>query len=275
VVTNASVAGGANRVWIEHDERSYAAEILAVDTDANFALLRVSELPKTFRVLPLAPDESPVVGSFVVAVTAPLDLAPSPAFGMVSGHDRGFSDRRFPIRFVRISIQAHPGEGGSPVVDLSGRVVGMMIASIPEISSSYVLPVKAIQRLRDDVVFHGGVRPGWVGLDLEERPLPADGGRIGVFVQAVLPETPAAAAGLQAGDHIVTVDGAPARSMDEFRESSFYARIGQVIVLQVRRAGVQMDVAVTVGAKPPPRAVIEATERPSTPLDAPPRGRGK
>jgi S1-C subfamily serine protease len=272
VVTNASIATGANRVWVEYEGRSHAAEVLGAEPESNFALLRLAEPPKGATVLPLSSSGVPHAGSFVVAVTAPLDLSPSPSFGMVAGRDRSFGDRTFPIRFLRVTVPAGPGEGGAPVMDLSGRVIGMMIASIPELRSSYVLPAQALARLRDDVVFHGGVRPGWVGMDLEERTVPG-ATRREVFVQSVLPDTPAAAAGLRPGDHVVRVDGLPVSSLDEFRESSFYARIGQVIALQVMRGGELVDVAVTVRARPPPKAVVEATERASSPLEPEPRVR--
>lgn len=273
VVTNSSITKGANRVWIERGDRSHAAEVLATDPDTNFALLRVADPPKNINAFALAPEEAAPPGTFALAITAPLDLAPAPAFGLVTGRDRGFAERTFPIRFLRVSIPANPGEGGAPVLDLSGRLIGMIIASIPELTSSYVLPVRALQRLRDDAVFHGGVRPGWVGLDLEERPLPSEPARRGVFVKTVLPETPAFVAGIATGDQLLSVDGGAVNSLDEFRESSFYARIGQVIGLRVRRAGEVRDVAVTVGAKPAPPEVIEKTDRPPGEPSAEPKAR--
>lgn len=242
--------------------------MLAADPDSNFALLRLATPPRNPVILPLESTDTPRTGTFVVAVTAPLDLGPTPSFGLIAGQDRGFAERTFPIRFIRVSVPANPGEGGSPVLDLSGRVIGMMIASVPELRASYVLPVRALQRLRDDVIFHGGVRPGWVGLDLEEQV-----GTRSVLVKEVLPGTPAAAAGLAAGDLLLQMDGQPVKGLDEFRESSFYARIGQLVSLRIRRGTEVKDLVVTVAAKPPPAAVVEQTERESPPLEEEPKSR--
>lgn len=270
VVTNSSVAGGANRVWVELNDLPFAAEVLGSDAESNFALLRLVNPPKTHGVLPLTPDDPPAIGNFVVAITAPLDLAPTPSLGLASGRDRGFAQRVFPIRFLRVSIPANPGEGGSPVLDLSGRLVGMMIASIPELRSSYVLPARAILRLRDDILFHGGVRPGWAGMDVLER---IESGIRTIYIERIAEGSPAEIAGLQTGDQLLQMDGNPVQGIEDIREASFYARIGQVLSFRIRRGNDLLDVPLTISARPLPRAVFEQTERPSPPLPPEPRTR--
>lgn len=266
------------RVWLEHDGVSYAAQLVGSDRSTNFALLRVAELPPRFSVLATGDDPSaPEPGSFALAITAPLDFPPTPSVGIVLGVDGGFGGRAFSVPYVRVGIPAHLGEGGSPVLDLNGRLVGMMIASLPEVQASYVLPGKALQRLRDDILFHGGPQAGWAGLNLIERPeRGAPGGRV-VVIEKIDAGTPAATAGLEAGDIVVAIDGTPVRSESDVRAAGFYSRVGQYVQLTIRRGERTRDYAVVLAAPPAGTAAPEPpppdpTSDPTPDRPAPPPG---
>jgi serine protease Do len=280
VLASATVAADAARVWLEQDGLSYPCEVLGTDAETNFALLRALSLPPRVSALVLPTDTSPPeIGTLVVAVTAPLDLDPTPTLGLIAGRDGGFSGRTFPLPYLRISVPANPGESGSPVLDLSGRVVGMMIASVPDLGSSYALPTSAMVRLRDDIVFNGGPRPGWIGWDVVERSdrNTASGRRL--EVTAVQDGSPAAAAGVLVGDSLVRLGDAPVRSLVDLRVVTFFARSGEVLRATVRRDGREFDVALTVADRPG-RVVREEADPPApepAPVPSPdpvPRERG-
>lgn len=249
ILTNASVAMDAIRVWVELNGVPYAADHIGSDPETNISLLKLMVLPDEFAYFPVSANhEKPRPGSLVLAITSPLEFEPSPSLGMVTGHESSFSQRVFPVTYLRVNIPAHPGEGGSPVVDLNGRLVGMMVASLPEVGSSYLLPAKALTSVRDDLLFSGKVTYGWIGVDLSENSS-RQGGRY-VVVDSVPEGTPAAEAGLKAGDRLMRVGDTPVRRLDDVRNASFYQRVGNYVEVQVKRDDELLDFPVKMVERP-------------------------
>lgn len=249
VVTVARVTYTADRVWVEHNGVDYAAELIGSDLFTNFSLVKLVNLPEEFGYLRL-PDQAslPDIGTGVLAITAPLDFAPSPNFGLVAGVESGFGNRTFPCAYVRINIPASPGEIGSPVLDLEGRLVGMMVAGIVDVDSSYVLPARAALKLRDDLLFAGEVSYGWVGFDiqLERSRLQGQELRVG----NVVADSPATEAGLMDGDVLLRFAGEVIRSAAELRNAFFYTREGQYVRVLIRRNDEEREFNVRIARRP-------------------------
>lgn len=234
ILTNASVAMNAARVWVELEGVPYAADHLGSDPETNVSLLKLMVLPEEFSYFPIAAGhEQPLAGSLVLAITCPLEFEPSPSLGMVTGHENSFSQRVFPVTYLRVNIPAHPGEGGSPVVDLNGRLVGMMVASLPEVGSSYLLPARALVRVRDDLLFSGKVTYGWIGADLKEEVSRQHGRH--VVVEGIRSGSGASAAGLRVGDRLLQMAGEAIRRVDDVRNTSFFQRVGNYVEVEVQR----------------------------------------
>lgn len=249
ILTNASVALGASRIWVELNGVQYAADHLGSDPETNISLLKLMVLPEKFSHFQVTGNhDRPPVGSLVLAITCPLEFEPSPSLGMVTGHESNFSQRVFPVTYVRVNIPAHPGEGGSPVVDLNGRLVGMMVASLPEVGSSYLLPAKALINVRDDLLFSGKVRYGWIGIELEERVDRHLGRHI--IIQSVSAGTPASEAGLKNGDHLVQMGDVPIHRVDDVRNASFFQRIDDYVSVKVKRDGALLEFPVKIVERP-------------------------
>lgn len=249
VLTNASVAFNASRVWVELNGVPYAADNLGSDPETNLSLLQVMVLPEEFSHLTISgATNMPAIGSHVVAIACPLEFEPSPALGMVTGHESSFSQRVFPVTYVRVNLSANPGEGGAPVMDLNGRLVGITVASLPEVRSSYILPARAMLRVRDDLLFSGSVEYGWIGMELEERV----DRRLGrhIIIKHISPGTPAAEAGLRAGDHLVKMGDVTIRRSDDVRNANFFHRVGDFIDLRVKRDSETLEFAVRMVARP-------------------------
>lgn len=249
VLTNASVVLNPDRIWVVCDGVDYAARMIGFDKATNLALLKVLTLPKDFTFIQLT--DTPVLPqpcTFVLRIASPLELAASPSLGIVSGVESRFGQHVFPCGLIRTTIPAGPGDGGAPVLDLNGRLVGIQVGALSEIGSSYVLPVRAAMRVRDDLLFSGKVNEGWIGFEVALDTSVAGGTR--VVLRNVFPGTPAGDAGMLPGDQIIQVGIHAVKDLDDLRNAMFYARVGEYLPVRIRRLGETIDFSVRVAQRP-------------------------
>ena len=267
ILTNASIVYEPLRVWIEHNDIAYSAEVLGFDERANVAFLRTHTLPENFSFLHLADSaELPRIGTFVLRLSMPLEFSASPSFGIVSGYESRFGERFFPCTYVRTSIPAGPGDGGAAFFDLSGRLLGIQVGSLPEIGASYILPARAALRIRDDVLFSGTVTYGWIGFEVELQSS-IDSGRQ-LVLSEVFPDSPAETAGLLEGDVLLRIGDYPIHVLDDLRNAMFYTRVGQYVEVEVLRGDQKRRFSVKIGARPEnePMQTIKPAE-PTPPIE--------
>ncbi|WP_185694755.1 S1C family serine protease [Puniceicoccus vermicola] len=250
ILANSSVTEGARRIWVEQGDTSYVAEMVGSDAETNIALLQVTDQPKgSFDFIPVDEQPYPDVGTLLLSIGCALEFDPAPRLGLVSGQDSNFGQRVFPTAYIRTTIPANPGEGGSPVLDLNGRLLGMIVASLPEVGASYVIPASAIGRVRDDLMLNGSVQYGWIGVEVESRPRGADD-EAPLLVTSVVPGGPSDVAGIQEGDRIQKINGLSVPTINVMRHRFFLARIGQYIDFMIEREDKVLDLGVRVGERP-------------------------
>ncbi len=233
-----------SRVWIEKNGISYLAEIIGSDARTNVSLLQVINLPKNLSYIELEdPRAEDLIGSFAIAITSPLIFNPSPSFGIVTGFESNFANDVFPFTFIRVGLPIGPAEVGSPVFDASGKLLGISMASIPEISSSYIIPVKAMKRIVDDFLDRGSVKYGVLPIGFEEK---ADRYNIEkrIFVNKVVPGSPAARAGVRIGDTLATIDGQNVTNLNQARDRIFFKMPGEFIHFKVLRDDKELEFAI-------------------------------
>lgn len=268
VLVSASRAVGADRIWIEYQGKSYMVEPVGHDRLTNVSLLQVIDPPANFSIISV--DTSlprPKLGAIAVAISCPLDFEPSPALGIVSGVDKQLGNKVFPTEYIRTTISVDAGQGGCPILDINGRVIGMSVASIPELDASYCLPADALARVRDDLLFSGHVVHGWMGFEVAER-LNADDTHA-VYLSSVVEGSPAELAGLQQGDHLVAIEGRPIHDVSDVPGAVFFTRANQFASVQVRRADQVLELSVKTQARPDGMAAIEPVEPAAVPDAAP------
>ena len=249
IITNASIVFKPLRVWIEHNQIAYSAEVLGMDERSNIAFLRTHSLPDSFSFFHLADSpELPPVGSFILRLSMPLEFQPSPEMGLVSGFESRFGERFFPCTYIRTTIPAGPGDGGAAYVDLGGRLVGIQVGSLPDVGSSYVLPARAALRIRDDSLFSGQVTYGWIGFEVDLESSIENGRRI--VLSQVFPDSPAQAAGMLEGDILQQIGDYHVGTFDDLRNAMFYTRVGQYADVRVMRNGEARRFSVKVDARP-------------------------
>jgi S1-C subfamily serine protease len=146
----------------------------------------------------------------------------------------------------------YPGFSGGPLVDLSGRVVGLASSQLTRQSSS-ALPVATLRRVANTLLTHGRVRRGYLGVGTQQAPisgaLATKAGvtqSSGLLVVTIEPNSPADKAGLLIGDLIIGVAGQPVTDVESLRNSLTPDKLDQAVQIKLLRGGEPTDVAVTI-----------------------------
>src|SRR6201984_2843343 len=158
-----TVGGEAGNFTIEFGGKKYPARQLLADIRSGTAILKIDQATPT---LPIGKSEELEVATPVVAVGYPLDLPETPNFGMVAGFDRKYLGRYFSTTHLRVNLPTQRGEAGAPLLNMKGEVVGLVVSSLENSSSCYVLPIEAAEKIRGDYMRFGEVRHGWIGAHL-------------------------------------------------------------------------------------------------------------
>jgi S1-C subfamily serine protease len=178
----------------------------------------------------------------------PLEFNVSPQFGLINGLESRFGERFFPCTYMRTSIPAGPGDGGSAYLDINGKLLGIQVGSLPDVGSSYILPSRAALRIRDDLLFSGEVTYGWIGFEVDEDVSIEMGERI--FITEIFANTPAKSAGLLPGDLLVKVGDYSVSNLDDLRNAMFYTRVGQIIDVRIVRDNQTLTKSVRLAERP-------------------------
>jgi len=278
VVTNHHVVAGAEDIRVTlWDGRRLEAEVRGTDPDTDLAVLTIMG-DGGFPHAQLAAGE-PEVGEWVLALGNPLGLGTSVTFGIVGGVDRtGLGVATFE-GLLQTDAAINPGNSGGPLVDLDGRVVGINTAKGlgggSESGLGFAIPGARVRRVVDAVLRDGEVLRGWLGVHMLELS-PRAAGRLGlearshVSVRAIVPDSPAEAADLRAGDVLLELDGVPVRETRDLLESVAERTPGSDLAVRVWREGEEVTIHVRLGTRPaadaepdaPPSAGAGPPERP-------------
>ncbi len=267
IVTNAHVVAGAIDVKVllsatPQDDDSDAllqqldANIIGVDRESDLALLKVNAtgLP----ALAFAPMDSLQQGDLVLAVGNPNGLRNSASLGLVSATARSIGETD-PFGYIQTDASINPGNSGGALVDAEGRLVGINTFILSRSGGNeglgFAIPSSVVEEVVRQLREKGHVDRGKVGVVAEDitpdlsAALSLSRSR-GVILADVQPETPAAAAGLQIGDILLSVDGRRAISVTGFRSYIYAKRPGDKMQLEVLREGNVQRVSITLQARP-------------------------
>jgi len=260
LLTSFSVGGASEDIVVTAGERRFPATRLVADARAGIALLKVaSERP--FRFLKFGSSSKLEVGNLVVTAGYPLDLPLSPSYGPVAGMEIGFDGRFFATRHIRANVPVQRGEGGSPVMNLRGEAVGVLISMVEENSGIFALPVEAAQKVIHDFRTYGRVRQGWVGVDVRESEI-AKGGST-ARVQTLLEDGPAYAGGVRAGDILLQIGSCKISNPADVMNAAFFVTSTEALKVRVFRDGKVREVTVTPQDSPTGSAPTIERQSPS------------
>ena len=156
-------------------------------------------------------------------------------------------------RYVETDRTIPRGYAGGPLIDAAGEVIGMNTRTLLR-GADLAVPVVTLRRVVDEIVAHGGVRRGYLGVGAYPVALPAAlatalGQDAGALIASVEDGGPAAAAGLLVGDILVRLDAATIADPDDLR-SALWDRGGQTVDVELVRAGARQTIKVSIGSRP-------------------------
>jgi serine protease Do len=248
VYTAYSVAGESRDIIVELGPSRYPAERLVADSRSGVAILKIhTETPW----LPLGDSDELAIASPVVTVGYPQGLPLTPNYGIVGGLDEGDLKQLFATTLIRANIPPQKGEGGAPLLNLKGEVVGILISSVDNKTACYALPIKAAEKVRADYVRFGEVRPGWVGVNIEDGDKEYHESR--VVITGFADNSPASEIGLQPGDILMEVGSVKIRSTADVRNASFFLSADQKVAISVYRDGQKLTFDVIPNLPQQPR----------------------
>jgi putative serine protease PepD len=251
VITNEHVVDGASSVSVRFaDGKSYTAKVVGKDSSTDVALLKVNAPSSELHPLTLADSATVSVGDGVVAIGSPFGLENSVTSGIVSALHRSIdSPNGFSIPdAIQTDAAINHGNSGGPLLDASGNVIG--ITSQIESDSGgndgvgFAVPSNTVRSVVSQLLASGKVEHAYLGVVITS----AAGG--GARVATVRAGTPAAKAGVHAGDVIIKLDGASIGSSNELEQAVDAKKPGDRITLEIRRGGTTRTVHVTLGTRP-------------------------
>jgi len=266
VVTNFHVAGTAKRMTCTLSDRLRCSAVtVGADAATDLAVIRLDLDELGLERVPYASfgaSNDLEVGDFVMAMGSPLGLTRSLSLGVVSCVDRHLEGLvllgRLPTGHFNTWIQTdaaiNPGNSGGPLVDLKGTVVGINARGYRNADNlGFAIPIDVVRDVVDRILRDGRVVRSQIGLTCQ----PLRTGEAGVLVASVDPASPAARAGIMAGDEIMEYAGVPVAAafdeeLPEVRRFMADVPAGRQVAVRVRRGSEEVSFDVTTHELEPP-----------------------
>ena len=256
VLTNYHVIEDSESVTVvTHSGEQLPASIICSDSANDVALLKVegSGLP----AVTLGSGEDLSVGDQVAAIGNPLgELTSTMTVGYISGKERAVTTDGTTIHMIQTDAAINSGNSGGPLFNMKGEVIGITTAKYSGQSSSgasiegigFAIPIDDVMEVVGDLLEFGYVKTAFMGITVVNMN-PTDS-VMGVYIQSVEPDGPAAAAGLMAEDIIVELDGITLQNHGDLSRVLRDLEPGDTVSVVVLRNGKRVALSITLGEKP-------------------------
>jgi putative serine protease PepD len=263
-VVSPAVSGGSVSVVLS-DGRSFPATITGRDVQTDLAVIRI-DAGKPLTPISIGSSHAVRVGQPVVVLGAPLGLSNTVTTGIVSALDRTVQvpadngQTATLLAAIQTDAAINPGNSGGALTDCAGALIGVPTAnatvttatgesSLGNVGINFAIPVDLAIGVADEILATGTVTHSYMGIAVQAVPSGA-GGSAYLSVVSVVPGGPAAAAGLQSGDVITSIDGEPASDPLQLALLTIKKKPGETVALTYERGGQSMQATLTLGAVP-------------------------
>jgi serine protease Do len=261
ILTNFHVVDKADRIRVnfmgDPPSVSYDAQVVGTDRETDLAVIKVdvAKIGKQLPAAQLGDSDATQVGEWVLAIGSPFGLEQTVTAGIVSAKGRNIVPGRQFQSFIQTDAAINPGNSGGPLVNMNGQVVGINTAIYTQGSGyqgvGFAMPANTVRTVYQQLIGPDHrVTRGSIGVEFNAQPNPAIarvyGVKGGVTIANVVSNGPAAEAGLQTGDTIVSVDGKEVKSGDDLVSEISNKKPGSKVNLKFIRGGKTQDASVTV-----------------------------
>ncbi|ARV59245.1 serine protease [Nostocales cyanobacterium HT-58-2] len=266
ILTNAHVVDGADTVTVTlKDGHTYQGKVLGKDelTDVAVVKIQANKLP----VVTLGNSDQLQPGEWAIAIGNPLGLDNTVTTGIISATGRtsnqiGAPDKR--VEYLQTDAAINPGNSGGPLLNAKGQVIGMNTAIIQGAQGlGFAIPINTAQRISDQLIATGKVQHPYLGIQMigltpelkqNINSDPNSGLTVdedhGVLVVKVIPNSPAAKAGIRAGDVIQKLNGQSVTDAGSVQKAVENSQVGGDVRMELHRNGQNLNLAVRPGAFP-------------------------
>ena len=253
ILTNNHVVADADEIKVRlSDDREFTAKLIGKDPASDLAMIQIKA--ERLKALSLGNSDGLQVGDFVVAIGSPFGLRQTATTGIVSGLGRatgaGIED------FIQTDASINPGNSGGALVNLRGELVGVpsqiLSRSGGNIGIGFAIPANLAKSVMAQLIETGSVTRGRIGI--QGQNLDGDLAKSfglsnarGVVVSRVVPNSPAAKAGLKVEDIILKANGREITDFGQLRTVIGLLRVGEKVTLDILREGKPRSITVSIG----------------------------
>ncbi|HEY9735915.1 MAG TPA: HhoA/HhoB/HtrA family serine endopeptidase [Trichocoleus sp.] len=266
IITNAHVVDGADTVQVTlRDGRSFDGRVMGADPVTDIAVIKIEA--NGLPAVAFSDSDAIQPGEWAIAIGNPLGLDNTVTAGIISATGRssgevGVPDKR--VDFIQTDAAINPGNSGGPLLNVRGEVIGVNTAIISGAQGlGFAIPINTVQRIADQLVANGKVNHAYLGIEMvtlspavkedlnnnPNSPLKVDEEQ-GVLIVRVVSGSPAAEAGLRAGDVIQRVGGQEVNQSSAVQRAVEASQVGGNLTLDILRDGQQQTLNVRPGALP-------------------------
>lgn len=244
ILTNAHVVEDARQIIVRlSDRREFDAQLVGTDARSDLAVLKIPA--RNLPTVTIGKSSSLQVGEWVLAIGSPFGFEHSVTAGIISAKGRNLPTENY-VPFIQTDVPINPGNSGGPLINLDGKVVGINSHIYTRTGGfmglSFAIPIDLAMDVANQIRKNGRVVRGWLGVLIQDvsRELAKSSGMDrpeGALVSRVIPDSPAARAGLMTGDVIVQYDGREVFMSASLPPMVGRTRVGEPVPIKVIRAG--------------------------------------
>ena len=258
ILTNNHVVDGATQVKVTlQDGREFNAKVIGRDAKSDLAVVKIDA--KDLPTIPFADSQNVHVGDEVLAVGNPFGVGQTVTHGIVSATNRGGMGIEDYEDFIQTDAPINPGNSGGALVDMEGRLIGVNTAILSRSGGNqgigFAIPSDLARTVMTSLVEYGHVTRGYLGIMIQNvTPDLAKEFKLnhqtGALIGEVVPDGPAAKAGLKEGDVVLQFNGKAVRDSRQLQLAAAEIKPGSKVPVEISRNGSTRSLEVTVGQLP-------------------------